>query len=47
MNDHVILLVEDNATDEDLTLRALRKSNVLNKVIVTRDGSEALDFLRR
>ena len=45
MNEHVILLVEDNATDEDLTLRALRKSNILNKVIVTRDGSEALDFL--
>lgn len=40
-----ILLVEDNAKDEALTLRALRKANILNKVEVVRDGAEALDFL--
>ena len=45
MNEAVILLVEDNAGDEELTLRALKKSNIVNKVIVTRDGSEALDYL--
>lgn len=46
MNDqHVILLVEDNASDEELTLRALKKSNIGNKVVVTRDGSAALDYL--
>jgi CheY-like chemotaxis protein len=42
---HVILLVEDNASDEELTLRALKKSNIGNKVVVTRDGSAALDYL--
>ena len=41
----IILLVEDNADDELLTLRALRKNNILNEVIVVRDGEEALDFL--
>ena len=40
-----IMLVEDNPHDEELTLRALRKSNVLNPVVVARDGVEALDFL--
>lgn len=40
-----ILLVEDNATDEKLTLRALSKGNVPAEVHVARDGSEALDFL--
>lgn len=40
-----ILLVEDNPDDEELTLRALRKSGVVNNVTVTRDGAEALDFL--
>jgi two-component system response regulator len=45
MNDKVILLVEDNPDDELLTLRALKKNNVLNKVVVARDGVEALDFL--
>ena len=45
MHEHVILLVEDNSSDEELTLRALRKSKIMNEVIVTRDGSEALDFL--
>jgi two-component system response regulator len=43
--DRIILLVEDNPKDEELTLRALRKSNVLNPIVVARDGVEALDYL--
>jgi two-component system response regulator len=42
---HLILLVEDNPDDEALTLRALRKNNVSNEIVVVRDGEEALDFL--
>lgn len=45
MEDKVILLVEDNPRDEVLTLRALKKNNISNEVVVTRDGVEALDFL--
>ena len=45
MRDGIILLVEDSADDEALTLRALRKNNVLNTVKVVHDGVEALDYL--
>jgi len=41
----MILLVEDNPDDEALTLRALKRANVGNDVMVVRDGAEALDFL--
>ena len=40
-----ILLVEDNKSDIDLTLRALKKSNISNKIIVAEDGEEAIDYL--
>jgi two-component system response regulator len=45
MKNKVILLAEDNANDEELTLRALRKFKVSNDVVVVRDGQEALDYL--
>ena len=45
MSEKVIFLVEDNANDEALTLRALRKSQIANEVVVARDGAEALDYL--
>jgi len=44
-NNKVILLVEDNSDDEALTLRALKKNNIKNEVVVARDGAEALEFL--
>jgi len=40
-----VLLVEDNSSDEELTLRALRTLKLANRVLVARDGAEALDYL--
>jgi two-component system response regulator len=40
-----ILLVEDNANDAELTLRALNKHNFINKVFHVKDGAEALEFI--
>jgi two-component system, response regulator len=45
MSGRAILLVEDNPDDEALTLRALRKNNISNQVVVAHDGVEALDYL--
>lgn len=45
MSQKSILLVEDNPDDEALTLRAFRKNNIGNKVVVAHDGAEALDYL--
>ena len=45
MTDKMILLVEDNPDDEALTIRALGKNNIANRLSVVRDGVEALDFL--
>jgi two-component system response regulator len=45
MLDKLILLVEDNPDDEILTLRALKKANIANRIEVVRDGAEALDFV--
>jgi two-component system response regulator len=45
MEESVILLVEDNPKDEALTLRALKKNNFCNQIVVARDGVEALDYL--
>src|SRR5438132_11025667 len=44
MDNKVILLVEDKARDEALSLRALKKNNIVNDVIVAHDGVEALDY---
>jgi two-component system response regulator len=41
----VILLIEDNPDDEELTLRALSKSGINNKVVVCRDGADALNYI--
>jgi CheY-like chemotaxis protein len=41
----LILLVEDNPDDEEMTRRALRRGNVVHEIVVARDGAEALDYL--
>lgn len=46
MNSKKILLVEDSTDDVLLTLRALQQANILNEVIVARDGQEAVDYLK-
>ena len=43
--EQIILLIEDNPDDELLTLRALEKNKIMNRVVVARDGAEALDYL--
>src|SRR5665647_1947758 len=45
--EHTILLVEDSPADEALTLRALKKANIVSRVVVARDGIEALEWLFR
>jgi two-component system response regulator len=45
MGDKTILLVEDNADNEELTVRALKKNNLANSLAIARDGVEALDYL--
>ena len=45
MAEKFMLLVEDNPDDEILTLHALQENKIVNKVVVTRDGAEALDYL--
>jgi CheY-like chemotaxis protein len=47
MRDQTILLVEDNLQDEMLTLRALKKINLANRIDVARDGQQALDYIFR
>jgi two-component system response regulator len=45
MQEKVILLVEDNPDDEELTIMALSDSNIMNRVIIAHDGAEALEYL--
>jgi two-component system response regulator len=45
MEEKIILLVEDNPDDVELTLRAFKKNNILNPMIIAKDGAEALDVL--
>jgi two-component system, response regulator len=45
MNKKYILLVEDNPDDQALTIRGLKKANILNEIVVANNGEEALDYL--
>jgi CheY-like chemotaxis protein len=45
MPEKMILLVEDNAADVTLTIRAIKRANIANEIVVARDGAEALDYL--
>ncbi len=45
MKEVEILLVEDNSTDAELAMRALKKNNLTNKMVWVKDGAEALDFI--
>jgi len=45
LNEVEILLVEDNPNDAELTMRALKKHNLANRVVLITDGEEALDFI--
>jgi two-component system, response regulator len=45
MEEKLILLVEDNPDDQALTLRALKKNNIRNRIVIKQDGAEALDYL--
>ncbi len=45
MDKKIILLVDDNPDDVKLTMRALKKSNILNEIVVAGDGIEAMDYL--
>ena len=45
MHDKIILLIEDNVSDIELTKRAFEKSRITNKIVITQDGQEALEYL--
>jgi two-component system response regulator len=45
INETEILLVEDNSSDADMTIRALKKNNLANNLVHVKDGAEALDFI--
>ncbi len=45
MEKRTIVLVEDNPDDVELTLRSLKKNNIMNEVVVLQDGQDALDYL--
>lgn len=47
MRERVIVLVEDSPNDEELMLRAFRKTNITHRVVILRDGAEALDYFFR
>jgi CheY-like chemotaxis protein len=45
MNEIEVLLVEDNPRDLEMTMRAMKKNNLANRIIAVQDGAEALDFV--